>query len=343
MTIIRAEYLWLDVNQHIRTKTRFFYDNEIKDTFSDNVLSYPIWNYDGSSTGQADGENTEVLLFPVKCYKHPFYKDSSGVRINVLILCECYDPETNKPHHTNSRAKATDLFNKITGHKVWFGLEQEFFFFDKQLKRPINWEQRQQQGEYYCGVNRGTHLEREIMNELIEKCMSIGIRISGYNQEVAHAQWEYQIGPVEGIEAADQMIIAKYILYTICEKHGLYASFHPKPVSGDWNGSGCHVNISTEKTRNNGWGEILRIIENMNKDHKNWIGTYDGINNHMRLSGKHETSDPHEFSYGIGTRHTSVRIPNQVAAEKQGYFEDRRPGSSINYYQTLSKYCEYIM
>lgn len=340
MPIIKAEYLWLDTNQHMRSKTRFFF-NIINDYL--NPLEYPIWNFDGSSTGQTDSEQTEILLYPVKCVIHPFEQDSLGVVNNVLILCECYDPVTDKPHNTNSRFIANEKFEKVKDKKIWFGIEQEFFFFDKNTKKPFNWEARQEQGEYYCGINRGTSLEREIINEFSQICINCGIQISGYNQEVAHAQWEYQIGPVEGIEAADQAIIAKYIIYRICEKHGLYTSFHPKPIGGDWNGSGCHVNISTEETRNDTeLTEITRIIENIGNDHKKWIGVYDGPNNNMRLSGKHETSDPNIFNYGVGTRNTSIRIPNQVSKDGKGYFEDRRPGASIDYYLTLSKYCDYI-
>jgi glutamine synthetase len=174
---------------------------------------------------------------------------------------------------------------------------------------PLHWNIRESsQGEYYCGINRGSSIEREIMEEFTKRSIESGIRVSGFNQEVAHAQWEYQIGP-----------------------------------DGDWNGSGCHINISTNGTRNDiEMKEIKRIIHTIGTDHEKWMGVYDGNNNHLRLSGEHETSDPSLFTWGIGTRHTSIRIPNQVAQEGKGYFEDRRPGSSIDYYLTLSKYCEYI-
>lgn len=354
--IIYAEYLWLDINIHIRSKTRIIYNsnnnNPIISNLYDHTL-YPIWNFDGSSTGQTNGTQTEIMLKPVKCVIHPMFpqqeyipnKQNGNLIYHILILCECYDTETNLPHQTNTRYIANQLFQteKSKNADIWFGIEQEFFFFEKITKKPIDWENRYQQGEYYCGNNRSTNIERQIMNEFVKSCLDIGLQIYGYNQEVAHGQWEYQIGPLSGIEAADQMIIAKFILFRICEKYDLYTSFHPKPIGGDWNGSGCHINISTKNTREDtDLIEINRIIANIGKDHSNWIGEYDGVNNHLRLCGKYETSDSTNFTFGVGTRHTSIRIPNQVAIEGKGYFEDRRPGASIDYYKTISKYVDYL-
>ena len=52
----------------------------------------------------------------------------------------------------------------------------------------------------------------------------------------------------------------------------------------------------------------------------------------MRLTGHHETSSMDVFSWGVGTRHTSVRIPNSVVKDGKGYFEDRRPASNCDPY-----------
>lgn len=356
------EYLWLDANQHLRSKIRNIIEKnrevlkisdfltsdynkekkkeekkEIIDILSNDKKYF--WSYDGSSTGQCENENSEVILIPVNFIKHPFIENS------ILILCSNYDTYGN-PVKGNSRHESEKLFEKNKDKELWFGIEQEFFFFNKETKKPIDWKgiNQTKQGEYYCGVNRSTHIEREIMNELIIICNKVNIGINGINQEVAPAQWEYQIGPYNGIDVADDLIFTKYILYILCEKHGLYATFHPKPLNGDWNGSGCHINISSKKTREsgNGYNNIISVIKNMKKDHNNFILNYCGKDNSMRLSGFHETSDPLKFTYGVGTRNTSVRIPTQTFLTKSGYIEDRRPGSSIDYYKTLSKYIQYF-
>jgi glutamine synthetase len=54
--------------------------------------------------------------------------------------------------------------------------------------------------------------------------------------------------------------------------------------------------------------------------------------NSKRLTGEHETSKREVFSYGVGNRAASVRIPTSTAAEKKGYIEDRRPASDIDPY-----------
>lgn len=356
------EYLWLDINQHIRTKIRVVekiqYNNNVNVATEDiNIIVATndfysktnkldelnlLWNYDGSSTGQADTKNSEIILKPVNIIKHPFIQH--GRDNTFLLLCCCLNTDSS-PAIGNTRNIAYDTFYKYKDLKLWFGLEQEFFFFNKETKKPVGWSGRQQvqQGEYYCGVNRCLPIERQIMNELLFISLNVGIPISGINQEVAPAQWEYQIGPVEGIQIADYMIFAKYILYMLCEKYGLYSTFHPKPLNGDWNGSGCHINISSEKTRSlNGYEYILDIIRNMEQDHSNFIHNYCGKNNDMRLTGKHETSNVDNFTYGIGTRDTSVRIPFHTYNTKCGYFEDRRPGSSIDYYETIGQYIKYF-
>jgi glutamine synthetase len=361
------EYLWLDANLHLRSKIRSFHDeigidvirshfnNGVKyktcyDTGKQFILSkLPIWNYDGSSTGQGTTEKSDVLLHPVNFIKHPFLDYHDGERYNckaLLVLCSNMISD-DKPVVGNSRYQAAIEFNKPENKDkaVWFGLEQEFFFFEKETKKPLGWKGQQQikQGEYYCGVNRSSHVERTIMNELITIALKVGLSMSGINQEVAPAQWEYQIGPVLGIEAGDQMIFAKYILYMLCERHGLYATFHPKPLSGEWNGSGCHINISTAEIRETFSNDdaIIKVITKIGEDHDNFISNYCGNNNEMRLTGNYETSDPMKFSYGVGSRTSSIRIPI-MKGSKNRYFEDRRPGSAIDYYKTLAKYLEYI-
>uniref|UniRef100_A0AC34Q0S9 GS catalytic domain-containing protein n=1 Tax=Panagrolaimus sp. JU765 TaxID=591449 RepID=A0AC34Q0S9_9BILA len=57
-----------------------------------------------------------------------------------------------------------------------------------------------------------------------------------------------------------------------------------------------------------------------------------GVDNLKRLSGRHETSSVDKFTWGVANRAASVRIPRQVAAEKKGYLEDRRPSSNCDPY-----------
>lgn len=371
---IALEYIWFDINNHLRSKIKVInlntnlinIYNKIINNLNDTRINYqshnshkyiPTWSYDGSSTGQAKTENSEILLDPIYITKHPFIQKITS----FLVLCNSkrmiLDLSENKLKYSNiENNNIEEALHKFSLKKnkekeIWFGLEQEFFLFEKSSLKPNEWSYYQEHketltGEYYCGINRASYKETKIMEEFLNKCIEINIIISGINQEVECTQWEYQIGPLEGIELAHQMTIAKYILLKICEKYDLYPVFHPKPIKTkerEWNGSGCHVNISTKETREeNGIKNIYKIIENMEKDHINFIENYCGKNNYLRLTGKNETSDPNKFTYSIGGRNSSIRIPLNTYLIKSGYFEDRRPGSDIDYYKIISKYLDYV-
>ncbi len=320
--ITLCEYIWIGGNGELRSKTRV-----LKNLFPvSDVKNIPEWNYDGSSTNQAPSHgNTEVILKPCAIYKDPFRLINNCDCF--LVLCETYDNDGN-PLPTNHRNNAYKIFEKGIEMGPWYGLEQEYFIhFGNGECNVVN------SGLHYCGVTN--KLERTIVEEHLSICLFIGLEISGINAEVATGQWEFQIGPSEGIRAADQLWIARYLLQRVAEKYDATIDYSPK-ISETANGSGCHINFSTQSTRQqNGLNSINSYIEKLNEKHKEHINVY-GENNYLRLTGKHETSDINTFSWGIGTRNTSIRIPNQTFKDYCGYFEDRRPASNIDPYQATS-------
>ena len=350
MKKIIFEYLWLDSSQNLCSKIKVIYGK---------VDKIPIWNYDGTSTGQIieeSGLNSEAKLVPVNYIIHPFLEGA------YLVLCETFTQSDNYPLIGNTRTKARENFEKYKNKKITFGLEQEFFLISKSnmnddkiynhkiYKKKINRDKIDNSNYYTISDNYKTShycksnniIEIKLMRELLNIAIKCGLQISGINKEVAESQWEYQIGPVEGIEAADQMIFMKYILNELCLKYSFTPLFENKPFTGE-NGSGCHINISFDTSmKENGLENIKLFIENMEKDHNNFINHYSGNKNKERLTGKNETASFENFTYGIGTRHTSVRIPFETYENKKGYFEDRRPGANINYYSTLNRYLNYF-
>lgn len=139
------------------------------------------------------------------------------------------------------------------------------------------------------------------------------------------------------MKICDDLWMARFILEKISEQHGYYVNYHPKPVMGNWNGSGGHVNVSTKETRSEGGLDFIKdIMKRLEKNHIEDIKYY-GSDNDMRMTGRHETSDIKVFTSGIGHRGCSVRINKQVAYDKKGYFEDRRPASNLDPYKVFMR------
>ena len=311
------EYVWLDGYQpepSIRSK--------IKTTTDDTP---PEWSFDGSSTQQAEGASSDCLLLPVNTYDCPLFADYL-----VMRQVETGEHET---HPSNTRAAA----EKILSDEWWFGFEQEYFFTNKDGS-PLGWEDGtpRPQGDYYCGVGADNVQGRDISEAHLEACIDAGIELTGTNAEVALGQWEYQCFG-KGVKAGDDLWISRYLLYKIAEDFGVGVNLHPKPKSGDWNGSGMHTNFSNEEMRTNGSENLFTsMCEKLGEVHEEGIANY-GSDNDQRLTGLHETQNISEFSYGISDRGASIRIPiYTLEHDWNGYLEDRRPASNADPYKIIA-------
>ena len=318
----KLEYLWLDgcSPTQIRYKTKVVKDFGKKDA--------PIWGFDGSSTQQADGNNSDCVLKPVRYYPNPLESNSS------IVLCEVWNVN-DTPHSTNTRRLLEETITDLEGYyDEWVGFEQEYTLFDGSV--PLGWPSNGEpapQGDYYCGRNIGEKISREHLNA----CIEAGISICGTNAEVMLGQWEYQIGAGGSIHMSDDLWVARWLLERICEKHDVSVSLHPKPIEGDWNGAGCHTNFSTNYMRDeDGYSEIINACEKLSEFTKEHLKEY-GEDNEKRLTGEHETCSIDEFRYGVSDRGASIRIPWQVEVDGCGYLEDRRPSSNCDPYKVSAR------
>jgi len=332
---ILAEYVWIDAVGNTRSKTRTFPKEK-----ADDVAKLPKWNFDGSSTGQAPGDDSEVILRPCAIYKDPFRPRSDGAQ-NILVMCDTYTP-AGEPLPTNTRAVAEAWMKGKEDEEVWFGLEQEFTLFNLDEVTPLGWPEFgmpiRPQGPYYCSVGPENSFGRHITDAMYKACLYAGLAISGTNGEVMPGQQEYQVGPCVGIEAGDQLMMSRYILQRVCEDFQVYCTLHPKPITqGDWNGAGMHTNVSTKSMREPGGLEIIkRSIDKLGAKHKEHIACY-GTGNELRLTGDFETASMEDFTYGIANRGASIRIGRDTENDGFGYFEDRRPSSNADPYIVTGK------
>jgi glutamine synthetase len=326
--IYKFEYIWLDgytPEPNLRSKTKVI--NFTKEDFT--ISDLPMWTFDGSSTKQAEGIDSDCLLKPVKMIKDPQRKNG------YLVLCEVLNPDET-PHISNTRSKITDDSN------LWLGFEQEFFIYKKGLPLGHSEVSLRPQGEYYCGIGHENVSGRDIIEHHLDVCISAGLNMTGINAEVALGQWEYQVMGKGTLEACDQLIISRYLLNRLSETYGVSIEYHPKPLGDtDWNGSGMHTNFSTKLMREEGGKELFdEIFRVLKSNHQKHIEVY-GSDNEKRLTGKHETQSIDKFSWGVSDRGASIRIPQSTVKNGwRGYLEDRRPASNACPYKIAKQLTE---
>lgn len=319
----RAEYLWVDGTHptpEVRSKTRILSGGQKPE----------IWGFDGSSTGQATGNDSDVALQPVFECPDPIRGGN-----DILVMCETLLTTDLSPHPTNMRALTREVYEKYKGHEPLLGLEQEYTLLETLTGWPAGFPQGgfpPPQGPYYCGVGAVKIHGRELIERHTTACIAAGLGISGTNAEVMPGQWEFQIGPLDPVTAADHVWVARYILFRLAEEHGVEVSIDPKPMRGDWNGAGMHTNFSTKAMRES-WDAIIAACEALGRPDRleeHLAGYGEGIE--FRLTGEHETQRYDIYTWGVSDRGASVRIPWQVNRDRKGYIEDRRPNANADPY-----------
>ena len=327
MAIAKLEYIWLDGHnpiQSLRSKTK------IERDFSGQLEDCPGGSFDGSSTEQAPGGSSDCLLKPVYLVKDPQRRDG------YLVMCEVLNPD-GTAHASNGRALIEDDDNDF-----WFGFEQEYFLWNPETDKPLGFPEGgypRPQGPYYCSVGARNAYGRAIVEEHLDACLDAGLNVEGINAEVATGQWEFQVFAKGAKEAGDQVWIARYLLERIGEKYGISINWHCKPLGNlDWNGSGMHANFSNSLLRTCGSSEIyVQVCEAFRPVIEEHIEVY-GPDNHLRLTGKHETAAINEFKFGVSDRGASIRIPiGTVERGWKGWLEDRRPNSAADPYKVAAR------
>jgi len=346
--LVKLEYVWLDgytPESNLRSKTKVWEFNPATypkfNKLRDNgpcPEELPTWAFDGSSTKQAEGNYSDCLLHPVRVIMDPQRKQS------FLVMCEVLNPD-GTPHPSNNRHFIPTRENGIDDEEVWFGFEQEYTLVKN--GKPLGFPKDglpHPQGLYYCSVGIRNVNGREIAEKHLNVCLSAGLHLTGINAEVLLGQWEYQLFGEGPKRASDDLWLSRYLLHRICENYGVHVEFHPKPVEGDWNGSGLHCNFSNRVMREIGGKEYFEeVCEKLKERHKEFISNY-GSSNELRLTGEYETANINTFTYGVSDRGSSIRIPIGVVNDNwRGYLEDRRPASNGDPYKITKLLSEVLI
>ena len=342
----QAEYIWLDgenPTQQVRSKARVV---QVSDEIALDPEAYPCWGYDGSSTYQADGGDSDLILQPVRVVKDPVRGGNA-----TLVLCEVFGPD-GTPHQSNTRATLRGVLEAGGAlENAWVGFEQEYTLFagDRPLGFPADGFPAPQ-GPFYCAVGAGRVFGRDFVEAHSQACLDAGLMLYGINAEVMPGQWEFQIGyrgadneVADVLTVSDHLVIARWLLRRIGEQFGVDPRLDPKPVDGDWNGAGAHTNFSTDAMRNRATGlkAIRRAVERLESRHDEHIAGY-GAGLADRLTGLHETCSIADFRSGVADRGASIRIPRSVELSGSGYLEDRRPGANCDPYTVCALLVETI-
>jgi glutamine synthetase len=328
MTMIRLDYVWLDgykPTPNLRTKAQVVPG----DSFGGKIEDAPLWGFDGSSTHQAEGHDSDCILKPVRLYPNPL-KDNA-----YLVLCEVLTRDGER-HETNTRG----LIDEKAAEEWWFGFEQEYVLMNSS-GRPVGFPDGgypEPQGPYYCAVGSHNVEYRALIDDHFAVCVDADIGVVGINAEVMLGQWEFQVFGKGALRAADDLIMARFMMYLMSEDYGIVANLDPKPISGDWNGSGLHSNFSYDYIRDVGGQKYIEALcEGFRPFHKEHIAVY-GAGNELRLTGSHETASIDDFSFGASNRGASIRIPMFTTNHDwKGYLEDRRPASDADPYQIVHR------
>ncbi|KAM5312156.1 LOW QUALITY PROTEIN: glutamine synthetase-like [Glossophaga mutica] len=323
---VPAMYIWMEgTGGGLRCETQTL------DSEPQSVEELPEWNFDGSSTLQSEGSNSDMYLIPAAMFWDPFRKDP-----DKLEFCEVLK-YNRKPPETNLRRTCKRIMDMVSNQHPWFGMEQKYTLMGTD-GHPFGWPSNGfpgPQGPHYCGVGVDSAHDRDTVEAHYWACVYVGLRTTGTKAELRPIPWEFQIGPCEGMEMGDRLWVVCFILHRVCEDFGVTATFDPKPGPRNWNGAGCRTNFSTKATREENGLRYPeeKYTERLSEQHQYHVRACDphgGRDNARRRAGFNETSNTNGLSAGVANRSASIRAPHDVGQEKKGYVEDRRPSANCD-------------
>jgi glutamine synthetase len=288
----------------------------------------------------------------------------------LSLVCNIVDPITKEEYSRDPRniARKAEAYLKSTGigDTAYFGPEPEFFVFN-----DVRFDQNQHEAYYHIdsveavwnsGRNEGPNLgskirhkegyfpvapldtQQDIRTEMVQYMERVGIRVERQHHEVATAgQAEIDMRFLSLVKMADALQWYKYIVRNVARKHGMTATFMPKPIFGD-NGSGMHCHQSIWKGEKplfagDGYGGMSELAMHYIAGILAHAPALCAIvaptnNSYRRLVPGFEA--PVNLAYSSRNRSAAVRIPMYSPSPKAKRIEVRFPDPSANGYLAFS-------
>lgn len=296
--------------------------------------------FDGSAIeGYAEIEESDMYLYPdLDTFTIFPWRPQQGKV--ARIICDVYR-ENGTPYDGDSRTVLKRQIEEAEkmGYTMNVGPECEFFLFHQDENGQPTTVTHEKAGYFDLGpIDLGENARRDIVLTLED----MGFEVEASHHEVAPAQHEVDFKYTEALQAADQIMTFKLTIKTIAKRHGLFASFMPKPKE-EHCGSGMHINLSLSKDGKNIFADEKDEI-GLSKEAYYFIGglmkhiqgmsliTNPLVNSYKRLVPGFEA--PTHIAWSCTNRSPLIRIPS---ARKRGTrVEVRNPDPSTNPYLTLA-------
>lgn len=256
------------------------------------------------------------------------------------LICDVYSPD-GTPFLGDPRNVLKNIIKEAEelGYTLNVGPECEFFLFETDDKGQPKLETQDQGGYFDLGpVDLGENARRD-MSLMLEE---MGFEIEASHHEVAPGQNEIDFKYSDALTTADNIMTFKLVVKAMAQRHGLYATFMPKPILGI-NGSGMHINMSLNKDGKNAFVDesdelglsetAYYFIAGLMKHIKAMAAiTNPIVNSYKRLVAGYEA--PVYIAWSAKNRSPLIRVPAARGAGTR--IELRCPDPSANPYLTLA-------
>ena len=332
MAKYKLEYIWLDGYEpvpNLRSKTM------IKEFDSFPTLEeLPKWGFDGSSTKQAEGHSSDCVLKPVAVYPDTTRKNGA------LVMCEVHAARRHAaPHQCAAPPSWTIPAPGSASSRNISSTRTAARSASRRRAIPLR---RGRTTPAWATRTWATSPARS------SRSTSTSVSTPASTTKASTPKWPRASGNSRSSAKAPRRPPTRCgspatSCERLCEKYDVDVEWHCKPIKGDWNGSGMHSNFSTEYMRENGGKEYFeKLMAAFDKYKNEHIAVY-GPDNHLRLTGLHETQSIDKFNYGVANRGASIRVPHSfVNNGYKGYLEDRRPNSAGDPYKIASRILQTI-